>query len=297
MKDAEFEEKEYELPLYRQLGQNTLKLWPPGLVLEGYLGFDLALLLLDPYFWRLHGISRPLAGVSPWHQLWPILKNKQWQQNRLPRFRCNCFIQAKRPKVGSRLPKKLGSLGTARPFFRFSIESDQQELLETAAFQLAGRALFTYAAPVFSRSSELFRHMTLGTIVSHSTFPDVLTLEGQHAWYYNQPGAVGVANRSFEPLEMPSLAARVEILIGEHRNSSEREQSPSAALAQLAGDLRGIVERVGATGEWSRAAYLADELRRISALTEQFDVPPAVVSYLQVDAFATYCNLTWLTIS
>lgn len=40
MKPAEFEEKEYEGPLYNQLERGNRLLWPPGQVLEGYLGFD-----------------------------------------------------------------------------------------------------------------------------------------------------------------------------------------------------------------------------------------------------------------
>lgn len=119
MKPVQFEEKEYELALYNQLGRNTWRLWPPGQVLESYLGIDLALLLNDPFLWNLRGFARPLKGFSPWHKLWPIFQSKQWQRSRLPRFRCNCFIQAKRPQVGSRLPIKLRSLGTSRLFFVF----------------------------------------------------------------------------------------------------------------------------------------------------------------------------------
>jgi hypothetical protein len=36
MRPAEFEEKEYEFPLYRQLQQTDKELWPPGQVLEDY---------------------------------------------------------------------------------------------------------------------------------------------------------------------------------------------------------------------------------------------------------------------
>src|SRR5579883_1709089 len=181
MKAAEFEEKEYEAVLYSQLESGSPHLWAPGQVLETYLGFDRAMLLDDPFLWRLHGFRRPLRGFSPWHSLWPILRNKAWQRTRLPRFRFNCFIQAKRPHAGSRLPKRLSLLGSARPFFRFSIESDQQRTLESVAGKLNGRALFAYAAPVFSKSAELFRHMTVGSIVANSTFPDVIALAGQHA--------------------------------------------------------------------------------------------------------------------
>jgi hypothetical protein len=180
---AEFEEKEYEGPLYNQLERGHAHLWSPGQVLEGYLGFDRALLLDEPYLWQMHGYRRPLRGFSPSSFPWPFLPRRRQVLNRLPRFRLNCFIQAKRPHAGSRLPRQLSALGAARPFFRFQIDSDQQKTLEAAAERLQGRALFTYAAPVFSRSQELFRHMTLGSVVEHSTFPDVLSLAGHHAWY------------------------------------------------------------------------------------------------------------------
>src|SRR5260370_26916224 len=106
MKAAEFEEKEYEAPLYRQLERGNPYLWTPGQVLEGYLGFDAALLLSDPYLWKLHGFRGPLRGFAPNRFLWAFLP-LELARNRLPRFRLNCFIQAKRPDVGSRLQKRL----------------------------------------------------------------------------------------------------------------------------------------------------------------------------------------------
>jgi len=138
--------------------------------------------------------------------------------------------------------------------------------------------------------------MTAESIVSNSTFPDFGTLTAQHAWYYNQPGATGVANRSFQQFEIASLEARIAALTLEHANVSEEELSPSEALGELARALQVVVEEVGAAGEQARAAYLADEWRSISRISENADVPPALVSYLQVETFAVYCNLKWLTI-
>lgn len=299
MKAAEFEEKEYETALYAQLIRADARLWAPGQVLESYLGFDGALLINDLYLWELHGWRSPLRGVSPYNSLWRMLRRRHWQRNRLPRFRFNCFVQTKRPHVGSRLPKKLASLGSARPFFRFSIDTDQQRTLEAAAKILNGRALFTYATPVFATSRQLFHHMRFGSLTTHSTFPEIGALAGQHAWYYNQPGAVGVANRSFEPLRMLSLDARVTRLVEEHRNETEEAQSPSAALADLLRELQAIVaapENIEDSGQ-ARAAYLADEWRRISAFAEEVDAPPALFSFLGVDAFARYFNLLWITIA
>ena len=214
MNAAQFEEKEYETPLYSQLVGGGKNLWTPGQVLEHYLGFDAALSLDDPYLWHLHGFRNALRGFSPSRFRWPLLPRNRGLRSRLPRFRINCFIQAKRPQFGSRVPVKLVSLGPDRPFFKFSIDTDQQNTLEAAAKRFQGRALFSYAAPVFYQSRDLFRHTTAGSIVENSTFPDIGSLAGQHAWYYNRPGAVGIANRSFEYRQMPSLEDRIKGLIG-----------------------------------------------------------------------------------
>jgi hypothetical protein len=40
MNPADFEEKEYEAPLYQQLERGDPRIWAPGQVLEHYLGFD-----------------------------------------------------------------------------------------------------------------------------------------------------------------------------------------------------------------------------------------------------------------
>lgn len=191
------------------------------------------------------------------------------------------------------------ALGPTRPFFRISIESDQQSTLEAAAQKLKGRALFTYAAPVFGTSRELFRYMTAGSMVTHSTFPDVAELAGQHAWFYNQPGAVGVPNRAFEPTRMSPIEERIAGVIEEYSNQTEEVLSPSASLAELYHDLQTLITEVTSAGdeEQIRAGYLVQEWGRISALAEEFDVPPALLSFLGINAFSAYFNLLWLTIA
>lgn len=60
---SEFEEKEFEAPLYNQLECGTRLVWSPGLVFEQYVGFDRAMFLYDPALWHLFGASRPPIGV------------------------------------------------------------------------------------------------------------------------------------------------------------------------------------------------------------------------------------------
>ncbi len=125
------------------------------------------------------------------------------------------------------------------PYFKFPTTTDQQSVLEAAAKKLKRRALFTYAAPVFHKSQDLFRHMTLGTVAGNSSFPDVMSLAGHGAWYYNQPGAVGLANPDFDLLQLPSFVDQLEELVRENRNQSEQNLTPSAALNELVREPRG----------------------------------------------------------
>ena len=295
MKHAEFEEKEYEGFLYSELDRGVSRFWHPGQVLENYLGFDRAMFLDDPYFWRMHGIRGAKRGLLLSGFPWPFLPRKL--KFRLPRFRYNCFVQAKRPQYGSRLPLSLSALGTTRPFFKFQIDTDQQATLEAAAARLRRRALFCYAAPVFFKSRDLFRYDTAGSIVANSTFPDIDRLAGQHAWYYNQPGASGIANRSYEHLQMPPLNERVEELIRADDRHTEETQSPSAALGELFHALEGLFKENHDLAADPRAAYLTTEWRRISALADEIEAPPALLSFLSIEAFAVYFNLVWLTIA
>lgn len=296
MKSAEFEEKEYESPLYSQLERGNSFLWQPGQVLETYLGFDAALFLSAPELWHLHGFRGRLRGLLADRFLWPYLPLK-YRSTRLPRFRLNCFIQAKRPEVGSRLNKRLSALGTRRPYFRFSTETDQQKALVAAAKRLRSRALFTYAAPVFHRSQELFKHMTLGSVVSNSTFPDVLSLETHKAWYYNQPGTTGLANPDFELLDLPSLEFRVEELVRENQNQNERDLTPSGALQELVRELQASLREDEQLLYQPRVAYLGEEWRRIETAAERMDAPPALFSFLAIEAFCGVFHLSWLTIA
>jgi hypothetical protein len=295
MKPAQFEEKEYEAALYSELQSSKHAHWVPGQVLEQYLGFDYGLLLSYPYLWDLHGIPSPLGGISPFYDLWRVLRRPPPDRSRLPSFDLNCFVQAKRPWWSTYLSRKLARLGLVKPYFKFLTEKEQQECLGVVAQHLSDRALFVYAAPVFGSSKDLFRHTTAGIIVENSTFPKASVLSGHQAWYYSQPGATGVVNPEFEPVQQPPLSA----LIDELRRARRREritESQSANLRSLADKLKATIREEPTIAETARAANLSQEWNRIEAFTRANDPPPAVTAFLEVDAFARFYNLRWLVI-
>jgi hypothetical protein len=291
LKPAQFEEKEYESPLYLQLERGNPFLWTPGQALENYLGYDAALFLTAQYLWSLHGFQTPLAGVLPHWDFWPRLPRTPFYRDRLPSFRFNCFVQAKRCAIGQRLPKRLNALGSKRPFFRFSIEEEQQSVLALTARMLNGRALFVYAAPAFATSRELFTHQTAGTLVEQSTFPDVLRLETHTHWYYAIPGATGVLNAGEEFIELPMLAQRIEELV--HQDIEAENSTPSEELAVLAGSIRRAIGVDAKVEPSARRAHLSDDWRRIEQYAERVELPRAASAFLEIYAFTRRFNLEW----
>ncbi|HLE56825.1 MAG TPA: hypothetical protein VJB15_07060 [Rhodothermia bacterium] len=296
MKSVEFEEKEYEAFLYTQLERGTLQLWSPGQVLEHYLGIDRGLLTVCEYLWQLKGHSQPLRGFAPYYfaDLWHHLPRRRSARGRLPRFRLNCFVQAKRPSYGVRLPPRLTKLGVAPVFYRFDVDQHQQSCIERVAQRLANRALFVYAAAVYHTTRDLFRHSGRGTTVEHSTFPDIVAMTGHKAWYYNSPGGSGVRNQGFEPYESASLEQRLQALRAELTVTGQ-EGTQSAELAALSTAIAAAVIESDEVAGTARADAMSDEWRNIDSFVDNTGAQPAARDFLHVVAFTVYFNLFWLT--
>src|SRR3954470_6107184 len=129
---SEFEEKEYEFPLYQELVGARPDIWPPGQVLEGYLGFDAALSVANS-FWSM--VDRPVVegvrlaryGLSPMDPR--LASGTPEARDELPDFSLNLFLQVKRPHEYRALPKELAQLGLRAPTWFFEVTGHQQELL------------------------------------------------------------------------------------------------------------------------------------------------------------------------
>lgn len=296
MKTASFEEKEYEGALLSELARGNM-FWPPGQVLEQYLGFDFGVFTIHEYLWRLHGFHRALPGLSPFADFGPLPRFRPSDRERLPSFDLNCFVQAKRPSVGRRIPQALRGSGLGKPFFMFATESEQQSCLEAAAQHLADRALFAYGAPVFSTSAALFAHMSAGDVVANSTFPLVATLSGHGAWYYSQPGAVGVRNPNFSRADGPALLDAISALRERRKGRREEAQTQSVNLRTLADLLFASLQARADLKQTARVAYFSQEWRRIESANRESDSPPAVTSFLQIESFTRFFNLQWLVVA
>ena len=294
MKPAEFEEREYEAPLYNQLERSVTMLWSPGQVLEGLIGIDRASMVHDlEFFWRTIGLSRIPRGAVLSRYVWPFSWGPRSSQQQLPNFRLNLFLQAKRSHFSSRTPKAMKAMGLQGPMWAFFIDEGQQRLLEYLSKRVKGRAHVAYAAPVFHEKRHLFLHTRARTIVANSTFPSVIRLRGHKGWYYQRQGAVGVANPDPELIEEPSLIQRLQHMINEDALRPVIDELPLESLAEH------VIAAVGnqRLPESFLRAQFFDELQEIDRLSEQFNLVPTARAYMQVSLFADTFALVWLVVS
>jgi hypothetical protein len=213
MPDAsEFEEKEYEHPLYQELVGASPSLWTPGQVLEGHLGFDAALSVANS-FWsmvdrpQVEGVQLARYGLSPMDP--QLASGTPGARDELPDFSLNLFLQVKRPHEYRSLPQPLVNLGLHAPTWFFEITPHQQELLQRLAAHLGDHADVSYACAAFATKKKLFSLYRERCLVLHSTFPPVSRLVGHDRWAYDSGGARGVGFSDPEVIDAIPLLDRV----------------------------------------------------------------------------------------
>jgi len=203
---SEFEEKEFENPLYMEL-RSERRLWTPGQVLEGHLGFDAALHVTND-FWTITGHTKAPGVTLARYGLSPMLA----QPGTLPDFSTNVFLQAKRPFEYIDPPADVKVHGFTAPSWFFKVTAHQQVFLEALAAHLGSDADVSYACAVFTTKAKLFELTIGGELRKHTTFPLATKLKDHTRWIYAKGGGVGLAKSDPEHVDVGDLDERVERL-------------------------------------------------------------------------------------
>lgn len=286
---SEFEEKEYEAPLYNQLEHGTRLVWSPGQVFEEHIGIDRAMCITDPRIWSLLCTTLPRGGMYLPNYNWDFIWRQRKSRRSLPSFKLNLFLQAKRPQYTSHRPRQLRGQLSAGTCYRISIESDQQAALATVATRARNRALVAYAGPVFYRHAQLWAHTQAGTIIENSTFPDAAKMSGHSAWWYTGSGATGHANPEWESIEDRDLLTRIK---DAHSESQGDESSLENLIALDKALVSAITETTNAPT--SRSAAWIEDCRAIDAHLKEYEIlDTPIAPFMRIAAFAKAFNVKW----
>jgi len=213
MRNAEFEEKDFENPLYVQLLSGNICLATPGQVFEGRFGVDAALQAGHPFFWDLFGYRTIPGGINLNDYNWGWVWRDLGRRRPLPSFAINLLIQAKRPQYLSGVNATLSRLGIKHDYWRFEISQHQHDLLAAIQRTLANRALLIYASTAFDTYQELYEYTANNQLVENCAYVSVPRMTEHHSWNYDHPGTSGVASSDPKPIDDPPLPAQIDNLI------------------------------------------------------------------------------------
>jgi hypothetical protein len=281
-------------------------------VLEGRLGVDRTFFLDGPFPLNLHGPAAPpgIYLARYWHFLRYELGVPTTKK--LPNFLLNVFLQAKRPRYLTTAPAKLKAGGVRGRHWAFTIDDEQQQILEKLEVKFAGKMIVTYAAPVFHTDAHLYKHTINGTVVANSTFPRPSLLKGHKNWHYKVPGASGAGASRVSALDGPSLDALIENLGqpsqrddrgGGGRGGGGPQQPPddgdgdwTANLARLAAGVQAVLQDAELADSFRRARYLS-VAREIADYFRDHHERGWVVPYLKVAWFLELYRLSWFCVA
>jgi hypothetical protein len=293
---AEFEEKEFEGPLYTQLLQGSNLLWPPGQVLEKTIGVDATMFTSHHFFWRLFGFSHPLQGALLPHYLWGFIRKHRNKDRKLPNFKLNLFIQSKRPEFYISTSRKYQAKGINGSYWRFDVTKHQQRALEKVASKLKDCALVVYAAPVFHKVDDLYIHIRNNTIVQNSTFPPVIKLRAHKSWIYQEPGIKGWAFSKPEFIEEPPLFDQItSMFIKEEPSEGEELRGVKQNLQTLISIIhKALTEEKQLNPRIKEYFYLLKEIKMKTPHFKEENV--LIENFLAVSLFCAMFNLNWYVI-
>ena len=236
MKPAEFEEKDYEGPLYRELLSGNHRIATPGQVFENAFGVDAIMDADHPMFWDLFGFPNVPQGILLNDYRWGWVWRRYGGDRTLPTFQVNLLIQAKRPDHLRGVNSSLSRNGIKGSYWRFGIRDHQQVLLEQLERRLKNRAFVVYAGPAFHEIKSLYDHTEAQSIVENSSFVRPSRMAGHHNWNYDRAGSVGVATSEPEAIDDADFHSQLEQTV-----SASETIDPKEALTLLEKDISLVV--------------------------------------------------------
>ncbi len=287
MEDAEFEEKEFEGPLYRELLMGSHRFATPGQVFENAFGIDAALEAYHPAFWDHFGYYDIPAGLDLTSCRWGWVWDRYGGRRDLPSFPVNLLIQAKRPQYLKGKRADFADLGIAGHYWRFQIKNHQQEMLVRLERQLRRRCLVVYSGPAFHTLGDLYALTEAQQIVGNSSFVMPSSLADHESWNYDTPGTVGIAASIPQRVVDDSPFDRLEKILGDGKKTDPKED-----LLYLEKSVTEVAYEIEAN---PIAAHFLQGSRRLREIFPRVaEARPEIWSFWQVGRFFSLLGLQWL---
>lgn len=281
---SEFEEKQYEQPLNNELAEKR-KIFPSGQVLESVIGIDAALYSKNIDFWKLFFTWPPTPFMRRWSKgvhlnraLWDDLKDSLDSAS-FPKFRCNIFIQYKRPEyIFSPLGKEYRYW--KQPYFRYGIIDHQQGCLYKLDQRTSGNAIVAYACAAFHSLSDLWQFVKDRKLVENSNFVQPQKINGHKRYTFTNRDILGFAfSKELAKIEKMDLLREIDTML----QQTPAFKSNSEFISSLSRLITGVVKE------------LPNDFQKLHRSIVEFRVPDHELarSIATISAFTFLTNISW----
>jgi len=287
MHNADFEEKDFEGPLYSELLFGSHRTATPGQVFENAFGIDAILEAHHPLFWDVFGHHDIPLGISLPDFRWGWVWRRYHGTRTLPSFPVNLLIQAKRPQRLEGRRADFAARGIDRHYWRFFITPHQQRLLERLEAQLHNRALVVYASAAFDTLDTLYKLTEAKELVTNSSFVRPSRLVGHDSWNYNSPGSVGIAASEPENIKDVGLLDHLDTLVNEIPQSDPKED-----LVFLSASISEVIESEGDNPIAKYFQKIDTRMKEFTLRREQAGTK--FFTFVRIQTFFSLLGLSWI---
>lgn len=201
---ATFEEKTYENYFNIELSTQADIYFPLGQVQEGFLGFDASAFSKNRKIWRLLGwpfqFFPSFSGVDLRDIADEMERFLSFTIENIPKMKANLLFQYKKPDY---ITIALGSEWShwKKPYYRYDIYREQQDLLMHIAASFGNRIFIVYASPAIHDVNELVTAHINRKIIEISNFRKASELNTHYRNTYIKAGTYSIACSEPEKLD------------------------------------------------------------------------------------------------
>ena len=278
-----FEEKTYESYFNSELDKKSDIYFPPGQVLEGSLGFDssafsrnrrLWRLLGHPYFWRPSFSGSFLKEIAN-----EVEDALEFDLGNIPDMKANILFQYKRPEfITLSLGKEWQHWN--RPYYRYDINKEQQQILESIDEKFKSKVLVMYAAPCTKDVNDLISKRK--DIISHSNFTKAIDLKGHHRNTFIERGTFSIACSQPEKVNSLNIVNILKTRENELYESFSSNRDFILKFSSLVDDV------------CTEDAYFSKSYKSLKEEVEEFQEYKLLYNFLKMEIFREMTGTQWL---
>jgi hypothetical protein len=216
------------------------------------------------------------SGLYLRRELWDLAE-QTLKSDMFPKFKCNLFIQHKRPEYVSS-PRGNEYPHWKQPYLRFEVNNNQQSILDKLEKKTSPHAIVVYACPSFWKLKDLWRFIR-GHLVENSNFTKPSKLQGHKKYTFIQGGSEGYACSEPEPVERIDLLKEVGRMLKESIVFKDNIEF----LKRLAIDIKTVINEIdeetrkGFFAIHENLGYPEQELGRAITLSQHSTCSPILL--------------------